>query len=157
MRVILEGVDGSGKTTLANILAHKYGLQICHCTQHDPTDFNFYKETLRKENVVWDRHTIGELIYPKVFDRKTNVTGLEVKAIIDRAKSEGAKIFVLTCGEKELEERVLAKKNEDERIVKSLRWIDNSFRYWAECLNVPVIDTSTMTIGQIFNLVESKY
>ena len=44
MRIILEGCDGTGKTTLANILAFKYGLDICHCTASDPSDFQFYKQ-----------------------------------------------------------------------------------------------------------------
>ena len=74
MKIIIEGADGTGKTTLAKILADKYGLEICHCTQHDPADFYFYRETLRKENVIWDRHTIGELIYPLIFDRKAKIT-----------------------------------------------------------------------------------
>ena len=39
MKIILEGCDGTGKTTLAKLLAEKYGLDICHCTAEDPKDF----------------------------------------------------------------------------------------------------------------------
>ena len=68
--VILDGCDGTGKTTLAKIIAAKYGWDICHCTGDDPKDYEFYRQTGKKQNVVWDRHTIGELIYPTVFNRK---------------------------------------------------------------------------------------
>lgn len=51
MRIVLEGVDGAGKTTLAKILAQKYGLDICHCTQYDAADYAFYRQTLRKRRL----------------------------------------------------------------------------------------------------------
>ena len=156
MRIILEGADGTGKTTLANILAHKYGLDICHCTQHDPADFNFYRETMRKENVIWDRHTIGELIYPIVFDRVAKVTPQEAKAIISMAIAENVKIFVLTCDQEILEKRVAERGIEHEKITENLAWIDQKFKECAKWLGVPIIDTSNMTLGQIFNLVEAE-
>ena len=156
MRIILEGPDGSGKTTLAKILAEKYGLDICHCTQHDPADFNFYKETMRKENVVWDRHTIGELIYPIVFDRKPKVTAHEAKAIIDMAQASKAKIFVLTCDLNVLADRIAARQTEHPKIVENLEFIDKSFRECAKWMKVPIIDTSKMTLDEIFNLCEAE-
>lgn len=156
MKIILEGPDGSGKTTLARILADKYGLDICHCTQHDPADFNFYKETMKKENVVWDRHTIGELIYPIVFSRDPQVTAHEAKAVIDMAKASGVKIFVLTCELEVLAKRIEARATEHPKIVENLEFIDKSFRECAKWMNVPVIDTSKMTLDEIFNLCEAE-
>lgn len=156
MRIILEGADGVGKTTLANILAQKYGLDICHCTQHDATDYAFYSQTLRKENTVWDRHTIGELIYPKVFNRETQITPYEAKAIIESAKQEGIKIFVLTCGTRELATRIAERKGEHPKIVENLDWINKSFKECAKWLSIPVIDTSKMTLSEIFKLVEAE-
>lgn len=156
MKIILEGADGTGKTTLAKILADKYGLDICHCTQHDPADFNFYKETMRKENTVWDRHTIGELIYPIVFDRQAKVTPYEAKAIINVAKSTGVKIFVLTCDKKTLHKRLAERKTEHPKIMYRIDWIDNAFRESAKWMGVPIIDTSKMTLNEIFDLVEAK-
>lgn len=155
MRIILEGADGVGKTTLANILAQKYGLDICHCTQYDATDYAFYSQTLRKENTVWDRHTIGELIYPKVFNREAQITPYEAKAIIEAAKQEDIKILVLTCGSRELANRVRSRKNEHPKIVENLDWIDKAFKECAKWLGVPIIDTSKMTLGEIFKLVEA--
>lgn len=156
MKVILEGVDGAGKTTLAKILAEKYGLDICHCTQNDAADYDFYRQTLRKENVVWDRHTIGELIYPTIFDRKQQISTEDVRLVIHYAKEAGAKIFVLTADMDVIYRRLNERGNEDFRIYKNVDYINNLFRFYADQYHVPVIDTSKMTLQEIFNLVEEK-
>ena len=157
MKIILEGVDGAGKTTLARILADKYGLDICHCTQHDAADYDFYRQTLRKENVVWDRHTLGELIYPMVFERRPQIGTEDARLIVHYAKEEDVKIFVLTADINTIENRLVNRNPpENPRIMAMLPWIDKKFRFYAEQFFIPVIDTSKMTLQQIFNLGENK-
>ena len=154
MKIILEGCDGTGKTTLAKLLAEKYKLDICHCTQSDPGDYEFYKQTARKDNVVWDRHTIGELIYPDVFDREPKITSEEARLVTFYAREAGAKIFVLTGDISEIKRRLIERGTEDSRVIEKLAWIDRRFRYFADMLDIPVIDTSKMTFNEIFTLVE---
>ena len=157
MKIILEGVDGAGKTTLAKILADKYGLDMCHCTQYDAADYNFYRQTLRKENVVWDRHTLGELIYPDIFNRPQQIGTEDARLIMHYAKEEGAKIFVLTCDWTEIEKRLKKRTPaEDHRILNNIIAIDTMFKFYAEQFRIPVIDTSKMTLQQIFDLVEAE-
>lgn len=156
MKIILEGCDGTGKTTLAKLLAEKYKLDICHCTQHDPKDYEFYKQTARKDNVIWDRHTIGELIYPDIFGRKREVEAEDVRLILAYAREAGAKIFVLTCDIDILKKRLLSRGTEDYRIIQRCEEIDENFRYLADCYNVPVIDTTKMTLSEIFEMVEKE-
>lgn len=156
MRIILEGCDGTGKTTLAKILAERYGLDVCHCTQHDPGDYNFYRQTLRKENVVWDRHTLGELIYPYIFERKPGIGAEDARLIMHYAKEEGAKVFVLTADISTIYERLNARGNENPLIYENVDHIDQKFRFYAEQFNVPIIDTSKLSLQQIFNIIEEK-
>ena len=156
MRIILEGADGVGKTTLANILSFKYGLDICHCTQHDPADFEFYKESVRKNNVIWDRHTIGELIYPEIFDRKRQIATEDARIVLWNAKELGAKIFVLTEDSLLLQKRLLYRGGEDRRIFDNIGRINDHFVFYARHFNIPVISTSTMTLDEIFNMVEKE-
>lgn len=156
MRVILEGVDGAGKTTLAKILADKYGLDICHCTQNDAADYDFYRQTLRKENVVWDRHTLGEIIYPRVFGRRQQLSPEDARLIVHYAKEEDVKIIVLTADLPVLYERLNSRKiPEHPLIMENLEYIDTQFKFFAEEFRVPIIDTSKMTLQQIFDLVEN--
>lgn len=154
MRIVLEGVDGVGKTTLAKILAYKYNLDICHCTQYDASDYNFYKQTLRKENVIWDRHTIGELIYPTIFNRKQQVSIEEVEDILNFAKLENIKVFVLTTDMDKIKDRLSKRGNENKHILDNLDWINEQFKLYANKFNVKIIDTSKMTLEEIFNLIE---
>lgn len=155
MKIILEGCDGTGKTTLAKILAEKYGLDVCHCTQHDAKDYDFYRQTLRKENVVWDRHTIGELIYPKVFGRKQDIGTEDARLIMHYAKEEDVKVFVLTCDPEIIKKRLLGRGTEDYRIIKNYEKINHLFKFYARQFGIPVIDTTKMTLQEIFDLVES--
>lgn len=155
MKIILEGVDGAGKTTLARILADKYGLDICHCTQHDAADYVFYRQTLRKENVVWDRHTLGELIYPKVFDRTQHIGTEDARILMHLAKEEGVKVLVLTTDMATLLARLNDRQvPENPLIMENLDYIDRDFKFYAEQFRIPVIDTSKMTLQEIFDLVE---
>lgn len=156
MKIILEGCDGTGKTTLAKMLADKYGLDICHCTQADPADYEFYKQTARKDNVVWDRHTIGELIYPFVFGRKPKISPEDARLVLAYAREAGAKIFILTSDNEEIKCRLIARGKEDQRILDKLEWIDKEFRHYAGIFDIPVIDTSRMTFSEIFKLIEKE-
>ena len=156
MKIVLEGCDGTGKTTLAKILADRYKLDICHCTQKDAADYNFYRQTLRKEDVIWDRHTIGELIYPKVFNRDAQIGTEDARLVIHYGKEEGVKFFVLTADIEVIKNRLLGRGNEDNRIVKMCEEIDARFRFYAEQYDIPIIDTSKMTLNEIFDLIEKE-
>lgn len=156
MKIIIEGCDGVGKTTLVNLLANKYGLDVCHCTQHDPADFDFYKQTARKENIIWDRHTIGELIYPKVFNRKQQISPEDARIVLSYAKENGGKIFVLTAPNLTIRKRLLERNiPEDSKIMENIEMINDAFLFYAKAFNLPVIDTSCMNINEIFNMVEN--
>lgn len=156
MKIILEGCDGTGKTTLAKLLADKYKLDICHCTQTDPADYEFYKQTARKDNVIWDRHTLGELVYPEVFDRMPKIGVEDARLTLAYAREAGAKIFVLTADISEIRQRLLRRGPEDPRIWNKLEWINEKFLFYADIFHIPVIDTSTMTFGEIFALIEKE-
>jgi len=153
MRIVLEGCDGTGKTTLANELASIYKLDICHCTQHDPSDYLFYQQTLRKENIVWDRHTIGELIYPKIFNREQKTTEEQALSIVDYGKSIGVKFLVLTADDEVIKNRLDSRGGENQTILDNINFINSEFVSYAYRFNIPVIDTSKMTISQILNII----
>ena len=55
-----------------------------------------------------------------------------------------------------IKERLLARGNEHQNILDQYEWIDDQFKFYAENFHVPVIDTTKMTLTEIFNLVEEK-
>ena len=155
MKIVLEGCDGTGKSTLANLLANKYHLDICHCTQHDPADYKFYKQTIRKENIVWDRHVVGELIYPEVFDRKPQICEEDARLVVLYGKEAGTKFFILDDDIEVIKERLTATKGrEDSRVLDKIEWIKERFLWYAEMFDIPVINTRKLTIPEIFAKVE---
>lgn len=71
MIIILEGCDGSGKTTLAKHLVEKYGLEYRHEGPPPPDvhPLQYYGAILdaaRGKNVVFDRFALGERVYGPV-------------------------------------------------------------------------------------------
>jgi broad-specificity NMP kinase len=70
MRVVIEGVDGTGKTFLARRLSHEYGCRVWHSAR--PIDRADLQNTMQimslagkfDEHIVYDRfHAISEYIY----------------------------------------------------------------------------------------------
>lgn len=153
--VILEGADGTGKTTLAKQIAEYYGWDVCHCTADDPADFDFYKQTARKQNVVWDRHTIGELIYPKVFHRKPQIATEDARIVLSYAREAGAKIFVLTTELGEIKRRLSERGEEHQEVLDNIKMINDEFLYYATVFHVKVIDTSKIPFKLIRGLIDN--
>lgn len=152
--IIIEGADGTGKTTLAISLASHYGYDICHCTAEDPADYEFYKHTGRKQNVIWDRHTIGELIYPTVFGRKAQISPEAARLVLAYAKEAGTATIVLSTDIDIMRQRLLQRGNECKEVLDKLEWINDQFIFYANEFNIPIIDTSKMSFESICNIIE---
>lgn len=66
MNCILEGPEAVGKTTLAKKLMSKYDMSYEH---FGSCDLDTHMNALLKDNVVYDRFHIGELVYPEIYGR----------------------------------------------------------------------------------------
>lgn len=66
--IVIEGADGTGKTTLARTL-EEYGATYIHCGPPDQEPLYFYLKALRQHEglVVADRLHIGSQVYGRVF------------------------------------------------------------------------------------------
>lgn len=72
MNIVLEGAKGTGKSTLAKHFIDK-GFDYHHSTSQTKNDFNYHMDLLKKDNMILDRFSLGEIIYPKVYDRKGKI------------------------------------------------------------------------------------
>lgn len=74
MILILEGVDCSGKSTLAQILSEKTGYEIVKGSNFKISElgadgmFNHMMKLLDKDNIIIDRFLYSNLVYGKLFD-----------------------------------------------------------------------------------------
>lgn len=72
MLVILEGCDGTGKTTLAKFLAQVLNAEIIHCTAKTPNTYIFFAdivEAARDRNIIADRFCYGQFVYQMEHER----------------------------------------------------------------------------------------
>jgi thymidylate kinase len=155
MRIILEGCDGTGKTTLAKKLQEKYGLDYVHVNRHDPTTHAFYTQTLFKTNVIWDRHFIGEMVYPAVFNRLPSLRMQQFESLLKQARDLKVVILILTADENQLI-KSSKERFEYKEVVKNLLMIDNQFTAIAEIYEIQMINVFEMTFDDIVKIIERK-
>ena len=153
MKIILEGCDGTGKTTLAKKLQKRYGIDYVHVNRQDPTSYEFYSQTLSKTDIIWDRHFIGEMIYPTVFKRKPNLRMADFESLLAKAREQNVVILVLNANEEQL---IASSKNrpEYEEVVKNLITINSQFVAIADIYQIPIINVFDTTFDQILKIIE---
>ncbi len=67
LRIIFEGADGTGKTTLARAISDAFLLDYEH--RGVPASSAELLKDITRDGVVFDRSFIGEFVYPYVFNR----------------------------------------------------------------------------------------
>jgi len=152
MKIILEGCDGTGKTTLAKKLVQHYGLDYVHVNRDDPTTYEFYSQTMKKTNVIWDRHFIGEMVYPSVFKRKPNLKMVDFENLLQQSKENKIIILVLTAGEDRLAET--NKRDEFPEVLKNLYLINGQFIAIADIYKIPMINVFETSFEDIIKVIE---
>lgn len=157
MKIILEGCDCTGKTTLAKQLCEKYNLYYAHVTSKDPNDFEFYFNTMKTDNIIWDRHLLGEMIYPTVYNRKGNLNLLQLADLITEAKKQKVIILVLTEEDEIIIERIKNERPfEDEQTRKNINYINSTFVELAKMFNLPIIRKTKMSFEDICEVIENE-
>lgn len=160
MTIVIEGCDGTGKTSVAKVLAEKYGCDVVHMTGKDPADFEFYSQSLRKKNVIYDRNVLGELVYPYVFRRSKQLQQEEADRLVRFYKDHGVYFFVLTADAVTCAMRLTARGNEDQKILDNISYILAKFKAVAFEYGIPEIDTSHRSVSevakQIMTIIEEK-
>ena len=70
MRIILEGVDGIGKSTICKKLSEKFGMSIIHNRADTDNSVEYYAQLLTVPNLIQDRSYVSEEVYSMAFGRK---------------------------------------------------------------------------------------
>lgn len=98
MMIILEGVDGAGKTTLAHLLSKTYNAGIVHATRETPNDWAWFNELMdlaKDRNIIMDRSFWGQFVYQEPEERK--LTWEQLHELEHRLDQEGGKMIYVTA------------------------------------------------------------
>lgn len=164
--IIIEGCDCSGKTTLCKKLQERYTniVSVVHDTYNDPSDYHFYREQARKTNTIYDRHFIGEYVYPQVYHRQAKLSEFDKIRLCADIDEYNCLVFVLAPSDETIKNRLLAERADEEQEVKDdYTKINSAFRTLGQELskmskNIYCIEFIEDTpYEKIFDIIDTKY
>jgi thymidylate kinase len=95
-RIIIEGADQQGKTTLREILAEKLGWNVMHFGK--PYEgFDFIKDYRLPEHTISDRNFLSEVVYSRINGKKSRAAST---FLCNMHKHDGT-LFILMDREKD--------------------------------------------------------
>lgn len=159
MKIIVDGCDFTGKTTLINQLLQHYNsskLSYLHFSYRDRRDYNFYNTMLDKVDFIADRHFLDELIYPKVFNRLPGFTDFEFAELMEKCKDQDIKIIILTCSNEELLKRSKTRHGEEPEVLRNLIDINEKFIKLANMCDLHLFDTTINSLDEIISYIEGE-
>lgn len=75
MNIIIEGCDGTGKSTIAKHISDR--LEMFYWHESQPRTFDQYCQMLRSGNFVYDRFCFGQFVYNPPEERKMSFEELQ--------------------------------------------------------------------------------
>lgn len=115
MNIIIEGIDGSGKTTLANKLVKNYHLNNnIHLTSKTKNDFKFHMDLLVNNcRTVFDRFHFSEFnVFSTLYNRKTKLTHEEWDLINKQIIENNDLFIVMVCSDMSIVDARLVERGE---------------------------------------------
>lgn len=118
MIIIIEGPDGSGKTTLANKLSEQTGYPIEHRSKPETEEekkkmYDMYLQMCKsKRNVILDRCWYSEIVYGTVMRDASMISIYDMYALEKQLSKVGALLIYCTDTESALWRRA-TKRGED--------------------------------------------
>lgn len=153
MRLVIEGPDGSGKTTLVAKLADHYNLNKVVFHRSAPKSFNDYMQYLKLKNVILERSFISEMIYPEIFKRKHILHSKEYNALL-KQYNDDCIIIMLNADPNTLLARLLKRGDEEEVVLNKITTISKKYSAIAKTLNVPEFDIENL--DEIIKYIDEK-
>lgn len=149
MRVLIDGVDGTGKTSVCEKLANKFGCNIVHLTHDGDRNFKAYSEAMIPDNMVHDRTFLSEIIYPKNFGRASRLMDSSIPALYQLIEQYDAKVFILTADNDEIVRRLNLRGDEFLDDFEKIKGINYDYIQIALIQEYILIDTTNKTIDEV--------
>lgn len=154
--IIIEGCDGTGKTTLIKKLKSFYGIDSIRLTYRDPKDFNFYYRLLEKTDCIFDRNFLSEVVYADIFNRKCELNTELVELLINKVHKLKIPIFILDTDLDTICKRLLQRGDEEEEVLTNITIIKKRFIELAQLYNIEVIDTTKVSFKEIIKKIQKE-
>lgn len=115
MNVILSGPDACGKTTLGEKLQKKYNMPIIHSTATTRNTLEYHLDLIDyHDNTIFDRFSVGEMIFPKIYGRPAKLTEEEFYQTLRRVEDNNDMYIIFTCSDVQiLKDRLIARGEQD--------------------------------------------
>ena len=143
MLIVLEGIDGVGKTTLANLLSKTYDAGIIHATRETPNDWAWFNELMdlaKDRNIIMDRSFWGQFVYQDPDERK--LSWEQLHELEHRLDQEDGKLIYVTANTSDIIERLKGRAETLPRPLDLLKERYEAVILLSEC---PVIIYNTST------------
>ena len=121
MLIVLEGCDGSGKSSLADLLAQLYNAEVIHATRETPNDMEWFSKIMdvaRNRNIIMDRAFWGQFVYQKPNERKLSFSDLN--SLEHRLAEEGGKLVYVYSPDRVITRRLNNRNEVPSLPVKSI-------------------------------------
>lgn len=140
MNIILEGLDASGKSTLAEKIQNKYGFQIIRKRTGNLENFiDFLPDT------IYDRHFISEWVFQRIYHRKPKLNDVEFEIVKKTAISNDSLIIVFICSDMQIiYDRLIARGELD-----YLKEMNTQHKYFVDCVNTFLKDYPNLYVIDI--------
>ena len=149
MRILIDGCDGTGKTSVCEKLANKFGCNIVRLTHDGDRNFKAYSEAMIPDNMVHDRTFLSEIIYPKNFGRASRLMHSSITALYQLIEQYDAKVFILTADNDEIVRRLNLRGDEFIDDFKKIKGINYDYIQIALIQEYILIDTTNKTIDEV--------
>lgn len=149
MRILIDGCDGTGKTSVCEKLANNFGCNIIRLTYGGDRSTRAYFEMMSCDNVVHDRTFLSEIIYPKYFERKSRLDMNQIPYLFHLTDCLNAKMFILTASSETIQNRIRQRGDEYIKDIDKFIEINQDYLEYAREHNICVIDTTDKTIDEV--------
>lgn len=155
MRIYLDGVDGSGKSTTAKYLAERFKLDIFCLTKDSESSIKKYCEMRHMDNTVYDRTFLSEIVYPKVFGREPRLNYSQAYDLVTVYTINPDDLFVIcTANNNDIRKRIKARGYEYPEILRNVEEINRQYVELARLYEFIIFNSSLTSLDSLGDYIE---
>jgi thymidylate kinase len=159
--IILEGLDATGKTTLANALAARLASSVIHSSKPklEMGWIEYHVRSMAMEPAILDRYHIGEAVWPVIFNDGRKPMLRWQQHMVERIMLQRGAILVLLNDSHEVINQRLKLRGENEISLEQYTETYSLFRDACEhsLLSTIFINNASWEQRDILDLISSAY